>query len=394
MFPKDFFGNPNQYKTIQTQINNNKEHPKIINPTLIKTKSNQPMIMEIKEEKCEESMDVAKNKNSLKIDVPQNISNEEISTSGGSYNTPKTPNIPIKPVIHTEPTKNKKRTSNIKDKLIQNKSLNKNIHNNHDNNIKDENFDLYYPMAFTFNFKEKNNRSLNNNRRNNYKYNKSFDQNKTNNENKEKVIKDRKLKVVSCQKYKEDKIKRENKYEINNNLKNYNGKQNNNKRNKTLNTSYKRAYSSEINKNNFRREKNKTNLKNIHIQKENFKNSKNDYCSSNGRKAKSAKKSKETINIISIKNNKNLLRRNNKDDKKDLYTNNKNAKAFKSENDNNKKEVINSKLKNDIEHILYNLPDNYEKIPKLKNKFELLMKNVDDIKYVLNNNNKKFYANK
>ena len=65
-------------------------------------------------------------------------------------------------------------------------------------------------------------------------------------------------------------------------------------------------------------------------------------------------------------------------------------KIFKSEFDNQKKEIINTKLKDDIENILYNLPDNYEKIPKLKNKFELLMKNVDDIKYVLNNNKKKF----
>ena len=53
-------------------------------------------------------MDVPKNKNSLKIIIPKNNSNEEISTSGGSYNTPKTPNMPIKPVIQTEPSKNKK----------------------------------------------------------------------------------------------------------------------------------------------------------------------------------------------------------------------------------------------------------------------------------------------
>ena len=389
MFPEDFFGNPNQYKTIQTQINKNKEHPKIINPSLIMTKSNKPMIIEIKEEKCEESMDIAKNKNSYKINVPQNISNEEISTSGGSYNTPKTPNIPIKTVVHTEPNKNKKCSCNIKDKLIPNNSLNKNIINNHDNNIKDENFDLYYPMAFTFNFKEKNCKTLNNNRRNNYKYNKSFERNKKNNGNKEKTIKEKKRKILSCQKYKEDKIKIENIFEINNSKKNYNNKKNNihNKGNKTLNASYRKSYSTDINKNNHKKE---NNLNNINSQKEKIKNSRKIFCSINDRKAKSAKKSEETISIISIKNNKNLLRRNNKDNKNDFYTNNNNLKIFKSEFDNQKKEIINTKLKDDIENILYNLPDNYEKIPKLKNKFELLMKNVDDIKYVLNNNKKKF----
>ena len=352
MFPDDFFGNPNQYKTIQTQINKNKEHPKIINPSLIMTKSNKPMIIEIKEEKCEESMDIAKNKNSYKINVPQNISNEEISTSGGSYNTPKTPNIPIKTVVHTEPNKNKKCSCNIKDKLIPNKTLN-------------------------------------NNRRNNYKYNKSFERNKKNNGNKEKTIKEKKRKILSCQKYKEDKIKIENIFEINNSKKNYNNKKNNihNKGNKTLNASYRKSYSTDINKNNHKKE---NNLNNINSQKEKIKNSRKIFCSINDRKAKSAKKSEETISIISIKNNKNLLRRNNKDNKNDFYTNNNNLKIFKSEFDNQKKEIINTKLKDDIENILYNLPDNYEKIPKLKNKFELLMKNVDDIKYVLNNNKKKF----
>ena len=111
IFPEDFFSTPNQYKTIQNPINKNREHPKIINPTLLKSKSNQPLIVEIKEEKCEESIDVPKNKNSLKIIIPKNVSIEEISTSGGSYNTPKTPNIPINQVIkvETEPNKNKKK---------------------------------------------------------------------------------------------------------------------------------------------------------------------------------------------------------------------------------------------------------------------------------------------
>ena len=65
-----------------------------------------------------------KNKNSLEIIIPNNISNEEISTSGGSYNSPNSPNNPVKPVLYTEPNKNKKKGSNLKDKLISNNSLN------------------------------------------------------------------------------------------------------------------------------------------------------------------------------------------------------------------------------------------------------------------------------
>ncbi len=120
MFPEDFFGTPNQYKTIQTQINANREHPKIINPLLFKNKPNQPpLISEIKEEKCEESiMEISKNKNTLKIIIPHNVSTEEISTSGGSYNTPVTPNMPI--IVKTEPNsyKNNKKDNYLKDKIF------------------------------------------------------------------------------------------------------------------------------------------------------------------------------------------------------------------------------------------------------------------------------------
>ena len=223
IFPEDFFCSPNQYKTIQNSINKKREHPKIINPTLLKSKSNQPLIVEIKEEKCEESIDVPKNKNSLKIIIPKNVSNEEISTSGGSYNTPNNPNIPINQEIkvETEPNKNKKTGLNIKDKLISNNTLNKNIKkNNYKNNIKDENIDLYYPMAFTFNSKGNKNRTINNNKRMNYKYNKSFEKNIKNNEIKDKKEKnrnDKKRKTISYQRNKEDKLKKEN---LNKNSKN------------------------------------------------------------------------------------------------------------------------------------------------------------------------------
>jgi hypothetical protein len=189
MFPEDFFGSPNQYKTIQTQINANREHPKIINPLLFKTKPNQPFISEIKEEKCEESlMEISKNKNTLKIIIPHNISTEEISTSGGSYNTPVTPNVPIIPVIRTEPNSNKnnKRENYLKDKILSNNnninvhsSLNKNNNSNNQTNSINEDIDLCYPMAFTFNLKEKKNQTIKNNiRHGSYKKNNSFDRNK------------------------------------------------------------------------------------------------------------------------------------------------------------------------------------------------------------------------
>jgi hypothetical protein len=108
------------------------------------------------------------------------------------------------------------------------------------------------------------------------------------------------------------------------------------------------------------------------------------------RKSKSAKKSKDTINIISIKNNKNILKRNVKDDKKGLYNKN-NLRNFKSEYDNKKKEIVHSKVKNEINRIFQNLPENYEKFPEINNKFELLMKNINDFKFVLDKKSKNIY---
>ena len=368
MFPEDFFSSPNQYKTIQNPISKNREHPKIINPTLLNKKINQPFIPEIKEEKCEESVDNPNNKNNLKIIIPQNVSNEEISTSGGSYNTPKTPNIPIRPIIQSEP-KNKKNVRNIKDKLIQNNGLNKNCQNN--NCIKDENIDLYYPMAFTFNSKGKKSNTLNNSRHKNYKYHKSFENNKKNLENKDKNINNRKRKNLSFQKSEE-----KNKNENDKNTKNKNLIHSNNK-------------NIIFDKNKYWSENNKNNAKNIlrnNIKGEDRKNSRNNYVPSNNRKVKSAKKSKENVNIITLNNNKNMLRRINNDDKKDIL-NRGNIKNFKSEYDKKKKEIVNLKIKNKINHILANLPENYEKFPVLNNKFELLMKNIDDIKDVLDRKN-------
>ena len=387
MFPEDFFGSPNQYKTIQTPVNKNKEHPKIINPTLLKTITNQPYIIEIKEEICEESLEIPQNINSLKIIIPNNISNEEISTSGGSYNSPNPPNNPVRSVIHTEPNKNRKKGSNLKDKLISNNSLNNQLQNiNDNNNIRDENIDLYYPMAFTFNRKEKKSRTLNNNKRKFYKYNNSFDKNnknKINKVNKNKINKDIKKKEKSYQKNNENKIIKENKHQRNNSLKNNNNKDKN-ITNKYSNLGYKKSYSCEQSNCKYQNEKNMKNNKKNEIKK----NSRNNPGSLYDRKAKSAKKSKETINILTIKNNKNFFKRNNKDDKKGLFNKN-NLKNFKSEYNNKKKEIVHSKVKNEINQILQNLPDNYEKFPEINNKFELLMKNINDFKYVLDKKNSK-----
>ena len=55
MFPEDFFGTQNHYTTIQNHKSKNKEHPRIIIPTLLKTNRTRPIFAEIKEEKCEES---------------------------------------------------------------------------------------------------------------------------------------------------------------------------------------------------------------------------------------------------------------------------------------------------------------------------------------------------
>ena len=54
-----------------------------------------------------------------------------------------------------------------------------------------------------------------------------------------------------------------------------------------------------------------------------------------------------------------------------------------------KKEIVHSKVEKEINHIFQNLPENYEKYPEINNKLELFMKNIDDIKYVLNKKRQK-----
>ena len=221
-------------------------------------------------------------------------------------------------------------------------------------------------MAFTFNSKGKKNRTLNNSRRVNYKYNKSFEKNITNNEVKEKkgrFINNRKGKTISCQRNKEDKFNKENK--IINNIKND-----------------KNKYKNENNKNIIR-----NNIRN-NSQREDKKNSRNNFVPSYDRKVRSAKKSKEAINLITINNDINILKRNSKNDKKDLY-NKTNLKTLKFDYDKRKKEIVHLKVKKEINQIFEKLPENYEKNPILNNKFELFMKNLEDIKYVLDRNNSK-----
>ena len=394
MFPEDFFGSPNQYKTIQAQINANREHPKIINPLLFKNKSNQPFISEIKEEKCEESlMEISKNKNTLKIIIPHNISTEEISTSGGSYNTPVTPNVPIVPVLRTEPNSNKnnKRENYLKDKLLSNNnnihsSLNKNNNsNNNQINSINEDIDLCYPMAFTFNLKEKKNQTIKNNiRHGSYKKNNSFDRNK-------KGLKDINKRDLSSQNKKVEKIKKDNKAQRNNSYRTIDKKEDNKKNNKHLNINYRKCFSYEHNNknknNNINKNENehKINLTRNNSKKDNKKIAKN---TSFDKRSKSAKKSKETINIITVRNNRNILKKNNKEDKKDLYNRN-NLQNLKVQYEKKKKEIVHSKVEKEINHIFQNLPENYEKYPEINNKLELFMKNIDDIKYVLNKKRQK-----
>ena len=138
---------------------------------------------------------------------------------------------------------------------------------------------------------------------------------------------------------------------------------------------------------NIKNETNKNIIRN-NSQKEDNKKARNNFSPYYDRKARSAKKNKETINLITINNNRNILRRNCKEDKKDLY-NKTNLKTLKFDYDKKKKEIVHLKVKNEINQIFEKLPENYEKNPILNNKFELFMKNLEDIKYVLDRNNSK-----
>jgi len=368
MFPEDFFGTQNQFITIQTQSQlSNREHPKLINPLLIKRQ--EPQINEIKEEIIEESIDVSKNmsksKIPLRIVVSHDSSIEDVSTSGGSNNTPISPMTPIIPEIQTDPKENNFTFGPKKGKQISNTSRSSFNENTDSKNVIEDKKDLCLPLAFTFShkFNEKQNQTLKNSRTNKITF-------------REKSKQDIKRKSTSYQKNKEDKsiIKAQKTQRINTQKK-YNQKESN-KNNSYL---YKKNNKSIG-------DKKKENL-GLKETKRNIRSNSN--SSYDNRKLKSAKKNKETNNIMTVKNiynnnnNKAIIRRNNSSERKELGNKKSDRKCLLSEYMDRKKDIVHSKIKKEINNIFNNLPENYEKFPELNNKLELFMKNIDDIKDVL-----------
>lgn len=345
----------------------NREHPKIINPFLIKCQ--EPQINEIKEEIIEESMDISKNmsknKIPLRIFVSHDSSIEDVSTSGGSNNTPISPMTPIIPEIQTEPKDNNFTFGPKKGKPISNNVRSSSNENIDSKIVIEDKKDLCLPLAFTFShkFNEKQNQTLKTSRNNKNTF-------------REKSKQEIKRKSTSYQKNKEDKsiIKTQKTQRINTQKK-YNQK--------------------ESNKNNdyFYRKNNKS-IEDKKKENSGFKETKknirsNSNSSYDNRKIKSAKKNKGTNNIMTVKNiynnnnNKDIKRRNNSSEKKELGNKNNNRKCLLSEYMDRKKDIVHSKIKKEINNIFNNLPENYEKFPELNNKLELFMKNIDDIKDVL-----------
>ena len=366
MFPEDFFGTQNQFITIQTQPQmSNREHPKIINPLLIKRQQSQ--FTEIKEAVNEDSVEVSKNMSNnkipLRIVISHDSSIEDVSTSGGSNNTPLSPMTPIIPQIQTDPKENNFTFGANKGKSISN-SIRSSLNENTDSkNILEEKKDLCLPLAFTFShkFNEKQNQTLKNSRTNKNSF------------REKPSSQDRKRKSASSQCSKEDKniIKAQRAQRINSQKK-YNPKESN------KNNDY--CYLKN-NKNNGDKKENSSHKET----KKNIRSNSNSNSSYGIRKSKSAKKNKETNNIMTVKNNYNnkvIIRRNNSSDKKELGNKSKD-KCFISEYRDRKKDIVHSKIKKEINNIFDNLPENYEKFPELNNKLELFMKNIDDIKDVL-----------
>lgn len=368
MFPEDFFGTQNQFITIQTQSQlSNREHPKLINPLLIKRQ--EPQINEIKEEIIEESIDVSKNmsksKIPLRIVVSHDSSIEDVSTSGGSNNTPISPMTPIIPEIQTDLKENNFTFGPKKGKQISNTSRSSFNENTDSKNVIEDKKDLCLPLAFTFShkFNEKQNQTLKNSRTNKNTF-------------REKSKQDIKIKSTSYQKNKEDKsiIKAQKTQRINSQKKN-----NQKESNKNNNYLYKKN-----NKSIGDKKKENSGLKET---KRNIRSNSN--SSYDNRKLKSAKKNKETNNIMTVKNiynnnnNKAIIRRNNSSERKELGNKKSDRKCLLSEYMDRKKDIVHSKIKKEINNIFNNLPENYEKFPELNNKLELFMKNIDDIKDVL-----------
>jgi hypothetical protein len=377
LFPEDFFGTQNQYTTIQNHKSKNKEHPRIIIPTLLKTNRTRQIFAEIKEEKCEESSELTKNKTSLKIFIPYDNSIGDISTNGESYNTPMTPMTPVIQAMQTEPNKNYGKKGKMKDRLMSNNipsSPKENLENNH---IKDTQIDLSVPMAFTFNAKFKDNQS------------KTVANNKINRIN--RINKFSKREISS----KDSKNKNKNKTLENKSERNYNQrkytpreriKSNDIRNRKTINN----KSSSYIKNNNKQIEvEQKRNTVENYSQREIKRYSRNNYnLSYNERKAKSAKRNKAINNIKIVKNINNgynpLIKKNDSNNKKDL-NNKSNSRCSISEYRYKKKDLeVNSRVEKEINNVFKKLPDDNEKKTELNNKFQLFVKKRVDIKDVKN----------
>ena len=374
LFPEDFFGTQNQYTTIQTQKSKNREHPRIIIPNLLKGNKSGPLFSEIKEEKCEESSELTKNKTSLKIAIPYDNSIGDISTNGGSYNTPMTPMTPVMSVIQTEPNKKFGNKGKMKDRLISNNipsSLNENNH------IKDTQIDLSIPMAFTFNskFKENQSKTVANNKINRInrinKFNKREISEKSNKKkNKNKTLENKSERNYSQRKYTpRERIKSNDlRYRKNINNKSSSYIKNNNKQ--------------------IEAEKKRNTVEN-YSQREIKRYSRNIYnLPYNERKVKSAKRNKAVNNIKIVKNinsnNNPLIKRSNSNNKKDL-NNKSHSKCSISEYRNKKKELeVKSRVEKEINNVFNKLPEDKEKKPELNNKFQLFVKKRVDTKDVKN----------
>jgi hypothetical protein len=373
LFPEDFFGTQNQYTTIQNHKSKNKEHPRIIIPTLLKTNRTRPIFSEIKEEKCEESSELTKNKTSLKIVIPYDNSIGDISTNGGSYNTPMTPMTPVVSIIQTEPNKNYGKKNKMKDRLMTNNipsSLNDNYENNH---FKDDQIDLSIPMAFTFNakFKENQSKTVANNKINRINRINKFSKREisskdSKNKNKNKTLENKSERDYNQRKY----TPRERK------------KSNDIRNRKTINNK-----SSSYIKNNNKHievEKRRNTVEN-YSQREIKRYSRNNYnFAYNERKVKSAKRNKAINNIKIVKNinngnNNPLIRRSDSNNKKDL-NNKSHSKCSISEYRNKKKDLeVKSRVEKEINNVFNKLIEGNEK-PELNNKFQLFVKKRVDIK--------------
>ena len=67
----------------------------------------------------------------------------------------------------------------------------------------------------------------------------------------------------------------------------------------------------------------------------------------------------------------------------------KKKKSFKNEKDNIKNNDTQQKVENELNNLMNLIPDEFYNDPIIKNKFESIMKNIDDIKHFVNQKAKK-----